>query len=322
MEEILDEEMEAMLLGEEEDEKPTVEAHNSSAAYLDIIPLDSLDTEAIENCRLSILPMTIRDIADSIAQNGLIQPVVCAPRPDGKYNLVAGFRRFFAHRLLQKEGRLTSSTIKAVIDPALNDPMKAMLYNLSENLQRKQLNMLEEALAIKKLREAGQSRETISAQIGMSPGWVQERLMLLDLPPEIQQEAAMGFLTSVTLRQIYTLFRRKGKVAAYEACKKAKAAKQKGEKIKLVEKQVSILRQAKRTHAEIIKMKNFIWDNIGANYATVALAWASGNITDFEFFCHIEHMTRASGRGLRYVKPDVDGYNGMDYGRFEPIPTE
>lgn len=306
----LDEEM--MTLVGSTEEEPLIEPTTSSQAYLEFLNIDDIVKDDDWNTRSCIIPLNIRELADSIAQNGLIQPVVCAPRPDGKFGLVAGFRRFHAHLLLRREGRLPSDKIKAVIDPALVDPVKAMLHNLSENLQRQDLNILEEALAIKRLKDKGESRESVAAKIGMSAGWVQERFMVLDLPTEIQAEAAMGWISSPILRQIYTVFRKKGRVAACEAVKKAKEHRKRGEKLVLIKRKGNILRKKKRNHDEIVRMKKFVYDKLGPSYFTVALAWADGNISDYECLLHIREMARA--QGVEFVVPEQDNYDADTFG--------
>lgn len=264
------------------------------------IHLDDLDFDNDRNCRLQILPIGVKELADSILEHGLQQPIrVCPKGPDGKHIVVMGYRRCHAHRRLMREGHERFSKVGAIIDyEAGDDPKKFKVLNLSENLHRQNLNMLEEAQALVWFQEQEMNRTEIAQAIGMGEGWVQVRLMLLQLPQEIQIEAALGWLKENVIRQLYTIYKKQGKLAVFEACKKAKEARDRGEKIRLVKKKRDPLRKRKADATEIREMRDKIYDELGPHvlnengekgtcwaYSQIAcrvLAWAIGDISDYD----------------------------------------
>ena len=143
------------------------------------------------------------------------------------------------------------------------------------------------------------SREEIAKSVGMGCGWVQVRLMLLELPKEIQIEASLGWIKENVLRQLYSIYKKNGNLAVFDACKAAKGARDRGEKIRLVKKRRDPLRKRKANEAEIREMRDKIYNELGpevynddakkgacwaySQMAVRALAWAVGDISDFDF---------------------------------------
>lgn len=235
------------------------------------------------NCRGMLTPIDVEELANDIKINGLHQPIVVAKHDEqelaktGKhYRLIAGFRRTYAHKILKRE------EIPAVIKEHMLE-LDARLLNLSENLKRRDLNMLQEALALKGLIDAGMPQEQIAAKVGMSRGWVQCRLYLLRLPDAIQRDAASGVLNQY---QIQNLHRIKDTQKQYDAVKKIKDARMRGEKVdNIIDRRPPRPNEKKmRKKIEIESMINKILDTINGNIATVALAWCAGNISDLELY--------------------------------------
>ena len=150
------------------------------------IPLTKILADDEFNCRGEINPIDVVDLAKDIElHGGLIQPVIVMSLdserkkkyPEKDYLLIVGYRRFISHRDI-----LNWNNIEAVIEEKFTTELEARLANLSENLQRKNLDILQEAKAIKKLRMLGISRDEVAKRMVMSMGWVQIRFMLLDLP--------------------------------------------------------------------------------------------------------------------------------------------
>jgi len=265
-----------------------------------LIPLEELDFDGERNCRLQILPIGVKELADSILEHGLQQPIrVCPKNEDGKHIVVMGYRRCHAHRRLTREGNKGYDCVKAIIDhEAGTDESKFKVLNLTENLHRQNLNMLEEAKALVWFKDQGMGRSEIASAVGMGDGWVQMRLMLLELPEEIQIEAALGWLKDPIVRQLHTIYKKRGKLAVYSACKKAKEARERGEKIRLVQKRRDPLRRRKASEIEIREMRDKIYKELGpevysdeahkgscwaySQMACRALAWALGDISDYD----------------------------------------
>lgn len=128
----------------------------------------------------------LSQLADSIAANGILQPILVRETGE-RYEIIAGERRFRAARLAGL------SEIPALVLEA--DDEAAAKYALIENLQREDLNPYEEAAAIRKLMdEYGLSQEQVAGSIGRSRSAVANALRLLDLP-----EDAVKLVTDETL---------------------------------------------------------------------------------------------------------------------------
>ena len=134
------------------------------------------------------------DLASSISEHGVIQPVLVRPSAKG-YELVAGERRWRAAR---KAGLKTIPAIVRELDEKQN-----MFYALIENVQREDLNSIEEAKGIKEIMDAfGINQEEASQAVGKSRSYVANSLRLLKLPEEIQQLVMDGKLSAGHARAI------------------------------------------------------------------------------------------------------------------------
>jgi len=128
-------------------------------------------------------PDALRELTDSIRTHGVLEPVIVRPMEDG-YELVVGERRW---RAAQAAGL---GTIPAVIRE-LSDQEAAVLA-LVENLQRQDLNPIEEARAFERLQELGLTQEEVAAQVGRSRPAVANALRLLSLEEDLQELVARG----------------------------------------------------------------------------------------------------------------------------------
>jgi len=120
-------------------------------------------------------PDDIKDLADSIRKNGLIQPINVRPHPtkDGKYQLLAGERRWRASRLAGL------NAIDAIVRDV--DDVEAHYIVITENLQREDLHWLEEASGIKHMLDAGLDEAAVAERLNRSVGWVATRKALTEL---------------------------------------------------------------------------------------------------------------------------------------------
>ena len=144
------------------------------------IPLDRL-LENPYQPRIEIKPDEVKELADSIKEQGLIQPIVVTKADNGNYYIVGGHRRVEAHRLLRKD------KIKAYVIEV--DPKKLASMSIVENLQREDLDLIETAMAIKRYKEEFEKTlEEIAKEIGKTKGWVSQVLNVLKLPEKITQD--------------------------------------------------------------------------------------------------------------------------------------
>jgi ParB family chromosome partitioning protein len=130
----------------------------------------------------------LQGLADSLRERGVLQPVLVRPVPGGRYELVAGERRWRAARIAELE------TIPALVRD--REDAQALEVALIENMAREDLNPVEEARACAALvEELGLSREEVGRRVGRSRVAVSNLLRLLDLPDEALELLEAGHLT-------------------------------------------------------------------------------------------------------------------------------
>lgn len=272
-------------------------ATDQSYAVLSI-PTDEVYSDTDFNCRGNIAPIDVADLAKSIQANGLQFPISVQPRSDVKtyipddknYRIVAGHRRFKACQILGMK------TVPAFVREGL-DEIHARILNLSENFDRKDLNILQEAYAIKALWEAGLPRDSVARELKKSSSWVQVRYNLLTLPSEIQQEAAAGILNQYQIKQLYSLDTEED---MFEAVKKIKNAKVRGEAVEPIGKRQKKPTSSKkaRLRPEMFEMMQFIAKAIGCGVHTRVLAWCTGEISTAELFQDIQERADELGKTI------------------------
>jgi len=140
----------------------------------------------------------LEELANSIRANGVVQPVVVRPSADGRYTLILGERRCRASKLAGK------TTIPAMVR-RVSDQQAAEM-TVVENLQRQDLNSIEQASAFSKLsRDFGLTQEQIGLRVGVSRESVSNYMRLLKLPAAVLQhlqEGRLGFSEARVLLQL------------------------------------------------------------------------------------------------------------------------
>lgn len=260
------------------------------------VPMLEIFSDDDFNCRGKIAPIDVVDLAKSIEDIGLQTPIVVQPydkKPPFKYRIVAGHRRFTAFKILDK------NEIHARIVENLND-LQAKTFNLVENLKRQDLNPLQEARALVAYKKAGWTQEDVARVIGMSRGWVQVRFMILDLPEEIQKEAAAGHLNQDQIRQIYSM---DNENQQYEAVKIIKERRSRGDdsRLNLKKPKVKPLEKRERRADEMFALQERMQEAMGNFIGTRLLGWAAGLVSDFEI--HRDLKEYATSIGKRYDIP-------------------
>ena len=152
----------------------------------------------------------LASLADSISIHGVIQPLTVREMPNGYYQIIAGERRWRAARIAGL------SDVPVVVIEA--DDRKAMELALIENLQRQDLNPVEEAMGYQSLMEEyGLTQEEAAERVGKSRSAVANTLRLLSLAPEVLELLKEGQLTAGHARAILSL---KSEKKQLEAAKK------------------------------------------------------------------------------------------------------
>ena len=152
----------------------------------------------IDQPRQAFSPEGIEELAASIKEKGILQPVIVTRHTDGKYMLICGERRLRAAELCGLDA------VPAVIkDVAKQDLLE---WALIENIQREDLNPIEEAQAYTKIAEQNMmSQEDVARRVGKDRSTVTNMMRLLRLPPEIQDMLITGLLTSGHARALLGL---------------------------------------------------------------------------------------------------------------------
>jgi len=130
--------------------------------------------------RIQIKKDEVKELADSIKEQGLIQPIVVTKiNNTDKYYIVAGHRRVEAHKILNKK------RIKAYVMEDVKDDVLASVA-MVENLQRSDLNLIESAMAIKRYKERfNKSLDEIAKELGKDKTFISRMINILKLPEEI-----------------------------------------------------------------------------------------------------------------------------------------
>ena len=140
----------------------------------------------------------LEELANSIREHGILQPVVVRAMPAGVYQIIAGERRWRASRLAGL------AEVPAIVIEADDDKVRELA--LIENLQRQDLTPLEEAEGYRSLMEhSGMTQEEVAARLGKSRPVVANALRLLNLPTGVKKQLDEGFLTTGHARLLASL---------------------------------------------------------------------------------------------------------------------
>ena len=172
----------------------TKKQENDSPKTLKLTELEPRKDQPRRNFDIDAL----NQLADSIKSNGVLQPILCTKQNNGMYSIVAGERRWRAAKIAGL------SEVPVLIIEA--DDKKVAEIALIENLQRENLNAIEEAAAYKSLMtDYSMTQDEISKRVGKSRSAIANSLRLLDLPDEVSKMVADGTLSAGHARTLLGL---------------------------------------------------------------------------------------------------------------------
>jgi ParB family transcriptional regulator, chromosome partitioning protein len=147
--------------------------------------------------RLAFDEESLNELAASIREHGVLQPILVRPLDDGRYQLIAGERRWRASKIAQQD------TIPALVEDIDDDT--ALEIAIIENLQREDLSPLDEAAMYERMvHEHGYSIRKLADKLGKDKGYLENRLRLADAPDEIRELVS---LRKDTLSHAYELLK-------------------------------------------------------------------------------------------------------------------
>src|ERR1035437_9321097 len=151
------------------------------------IPVDQIDRNPFQT-RSQVNEDQLGELAASIAANGVVQPILLRPQANGRFQLIAGERRWRASKLAGK------TTVPAILRQVSDE--QAMEITIVENLQRADLNPMEQARAFERLsREFHMTQEQMAVRTGKDRASVANFLRLLRLPTGVQSRVESGELS-------------------------------------------------------------------------------------------------------------------------------
>ena len=186
--------LDALIQSAKEEEAPA----GGAGAAVRTLPIGNLKPNRLQP-RSYFNETAIEELSESIKAQGVVQPIVVAPDPDGSYSIIAGERRWRAAR------RAGLDEVPVVVREVADDRERLELA-LVENLQRSDLYPLEEAEAYQALQEKfGLSQEEVATRVGKARTTVTNSLRLLKLPEEVRELLRDGRLTAGQARPLLTL---------------------------------------------------------------------------------------------------------------------
>lgn len=275
------------------------------------LPMSDINAK-VYNVRGVIDPKDCIDLAKRIREEGLQNPVQVeaigeSDRAENEglpYRLIAGFRRFMAHRINREEFiecRLYESV----------SPYEAAIINFTENTARQNLTLMQEARGLQHIRKMrSMTLAELAAMVGMSSKWVQIRLWATDLEPVIQKDIEDGFLKTQHIEQLKSLPQGEPRFAYVRQVKSSQLTNEKPRK-SLAKK--NVFSKKVRGRPEIFEMQDHIIAALGsgslnklpeeARQLVQFLGWVAGEATDIEVYGTLRQI--AERNGLHYEVPEI-----------------
>ncbi len=276
------------------------------------LPMSEIYSNANFNSRKDITFQSVQSLAESIRDTRLQTPITVREQPglpEGKkYQIVAGHRRYAAFKLLERD------TIPSFIDNCTDH--EANVTNLSENIDRKDLTILEEARAIQKTFPEDVTAKEIGAALKRTPAWVMRRLFLLELSDEIQQLFHTGQLIQTDLEFLRELDEVDRDLAAKQLLQQKGTAKKRR---RLNKAEMRKHRKVPQNLESIRLMVAFLVKMNITGLPTKLLLWSLGEITTEDIEKEIWKACKENPVLLLYDEGKSNDYKKA-YARIERSP--
>lgn len=262
------------------------------------LDLDKIVVDYDFNSRgMELTEIDVADLLTSFEELGQQSPIMVTRNldlgSDKPYVLVAGFRRYTACKILRDRGLEKWKTVRAEVRTDADDPESRVLINLTENLVRKDLNIVQEARTIQQLYVLGWTYKRVAERLGKSLAWVSLRFALLRMPQFVSDAAAKGDITEAQIKELKKIHDGGDDERLLNALKLMVRNKQRSEtsapSAKVVDKYTRHTRESriKLSVKQIIDVNVWLQTNGHAQVEgsiTLALAFAAGTIQWDTFF--------------------------------------
>jgi len=233
------------------------------------IPVESLQPGRYQP-RTQIDPAAIADLAESIRTQGVIQPILVRVIEEGRYEIIAGERRWRAARMAGLD------TVPALVREVRDDLALAMA--LIENIQREDLNPIEEAHGIQRLiGEFGMTHEAAAAAVGRSRSGVTNLLRLLALPKPVQDLVLNGKLDMGHARALLAVNGAQQIELGHRIAAKQLSVREAEELVRHA-LQPAAARSARKPDADVTRLEEELSDRLGTRVRIQARAGGKGRL--------------------------------------------
>jgi ParB family chromosome partitioning protein len=234
------------------------ESSQASAAVdrdLSHVPLELIQRGKYQP-RRDIQPEALEELAESIKAQGVMQPIVLRPISEDRYEIIAGERRWRAAQLAGLDR--IPAVIKDVPDEA------AIAMALIENIQREDLNPIEEAFALKRLQdEFDLTHQEVAAAVGKSRTTVTNLLRLISLSDEVKKLLEHGDLEMGHARALLTLEEQEQRELARQVVAKDLSVRQTESLVRRLQQEQTKAVPAQRTDPDVRELEENLSEKIG-----------------------------------------------------------
>jgi ParB family chromosome partitioning protein len=207
--------------------------------------------------RRDLNPEALKELADSIAAQGVMQPIIVRPIADNKYEIIAGERRW---RATQQAGL---DSIPAIVREVTDEATIAMA--LIENIQREDLNAMEESLALIRLQdEFSLTQQQVADAVGKSRSAVTNLMRLASLEKAVQEQLQRGELELGHAKCLLGLEGSAQITAARSVAANAMTVRQTEALVKKLQSPTSTAAAPKPSNPDIMRLQNELCEKLGA----------------------------------------------------------
>jgi ParB family chromosome partitioning protein len=238
---------------------------------LERLPLGQL-TRGKYQPRRDIQPEALEELADSIRAQGVMQPIVVRPVGENRYEIIAGERRWRAAQLAELD------VIPAVIREASDEV--ALALALIENIQRENLNPIEEAMALRRLQQEFElTQQEVADAVGKSRATVTNLLRLMSLTPDVRMMLEHGDLEMGHARALLALEGDHQGEAARTVVGKGLSVRQTEALVRRLQSGNPAKKEPARQDPDIRKLEESLSDRLGSSVRIQHGEKGSGKVT-------------------------------------------